>query len=239
MKFKNNVAIVTGGSRGIGLGIVEAFINEGATVIVASRNEPDAKNNNIHFIKTDVRREKDIKALVNKVVRDFGKIDIVVNNAGIYLDENIDTMSLDLFRDIMDTNFTSTFMLTKELAPHLKKTGGNIINIGSRRGLQPLIDGPIYAAAKAAVINFTKGSALVYAKDGIRINCICPGPIDTEGVGSVFDNKDELREFLISNPLRKIGTPGDVAKLAVFLASEDASFITGGIYTVDGGSSLI
>ena len=138
----------------------------------------------------------------------------------------------------METNFKSIFLLTKFAIPHLLKSQGNIINIASSLGLIPEAESPIYCSSKAAIIMFTKATALNYSKSGVRINCICPGPIDTPLLRRAFPDEKELAEYLKRNPMGRAGTSDEVANVALFLASQESSYVTGGIYTVDGGESL-
>lgn len=246
MNLKDKVSIITGASSGIGQSIAIRFAKEGAKVVIADIDEKGAEDtfsqisNKGIFIKTDVRKEQDARNLVDKTIIKFGKIDIVVNSAGIYspLQANIATLPIKDFSNVMDTNFTSVFLLTKFTIPHLLKTKGVIINIASSLGLVPEPESTIYCSSKAAVIMFTKATALSYSKHGVRINCICPGPIDTPMLRKAFP-KSELKEYLTKQTLfGRAGTPDEVANLVLFLASSESSYITGGIYTVDGGESL-
>lgn len=246
MQLKNKVSIITGSSSGIGQAIAIHFAKEGAKVVVADIDEGGAKNtlsqisDSGFFVKTDVRSEQEIKNLVDRTLEKFGKIDIVVNSVGIYSPLEADVASLPTkdFSNVMETNFASIFLLTKFAIPHLLKSKGNIINIASSLGLIPEAESPIYCSSKAAIIMFTKTTALNYAKSGVRINCICPGPIDTPLLHRAFPDEKELAEYLKRNPMGRAGTSDEVANVALFLASEESSYVTGGIYTVDGGESL-
>lgn len=244
--LKNKISIITGGSSGIGKAIALKFSKEGARVVIASRDQEKAKKilleiPNSIFIKTDITIEADVKNLVKNVIEKFGKIDIVINNAGVALiEKNVDEIPTEDFLEIMTTNFTGTFFVSKYTIPYLLKTKGTIINIGSTAGFKPDPDVPIYCCSKAAVIMFTKAIALKYAKDNIRINCICPGPIDTQILRKFFTNEKELHDYYRNeHPMERIGKPEDVANLALFLASNKNSYINGSIHTIDGGWSLI
>ena len=246
MKLKNKVSIITGASSGIGRAIAIRFAKEGAKIIIADVDEEGAKKTLAQvsdadiFIKTDVRDENEVRNLVDKTLGEFGKIDIIVNSVGIYspLEADIASLPVKDFSNVMDTNFASIFLLTKFTISHLLKSRGNIINIASSLGLVPEAESPIYCSSKSAIIMFTKTTALNYSKNGVRINCICPGPIDTPLLHKAFPDKKELEDYLKRNPMGRAGTPAEVANLAVFFASEESSYITGGVYTVDGGESL-
>jgi NAD(P)-dependent dehydrogenase (short-subunit alcohol dehydrogenase family) len=226
--FKNKVAVVTGGSSGIGEAIARKFTESGAKVIVA-----DTHN-------CDVRKEADVKSFFERVIAEHGQIDVLVNSAGIYSFDQADIaqVSSEQFDDTMDINFRGIFLTTKYAIPHLLKTKGNIVNISSALGLVPEKESPIYCASKAAVIMFTKATALQYAKQGVRINAVCPGPIDTPMLRRGFPNEKDMADYLAKNPISRVGTPEEVASLVLFIASDENSFMTGGAYPVDGGESL-
>ena len=238
MEFKDKVVIVTGGSSGIGRKISERFFNEGATVVASSSKDKKTKDNFV-FIKADIREESDVKNLIERVVEKYGKIDILVNSAGIYSQNQYDIVSLsaDEFDDSMNVNFRGIFLTTKYALPYLLKSNGNIINISSVLGLVPEKESSIYCSSKAAVNMFTKALALNYADKGIRVNAVCPGPIDTPMLDKNIPS-NEMKKYLEENPMKRAGTTDEVANLVLFLASDKASYITGGIYTVDGGESL-
>lgn len=238
MEFKDKVVIVTGGSSGIGKKISERFFNEEATVIASSSKDRKTKDD-FAFIKADVREESDVKNLIERVVEKYGKIDILINSAGIYSQNQYDivNLSVDEFDDSMNVNFRGIFLTTKYALPYLLKSNGNIINISSVLGLVPEKESSIYCSSKAAVNMFTKVLALNYADKGVRVNSICPGPIDTPMLDKNIPS-NEMKKYLEENPMKRAGTTDEVANLVLFLASDKASYITGGIYTVDGGESL-
>jgi len=237
MMFNDKVVLVTGGSSGIGKKIAEKFSGEGARVIAAGlREESDA---GVKYISTDVRDEDKVRNLIGQVVEEYGRIDVLVNSAGVYSQNqwDIPNLSLEEFDDTMNTNFKGIFLMTKHALPHILKSKGNIVNISSALGLVPEKESSIYCSSKAAVNMFTKTLALNYADKGIRINAVCPGPIDTPMLSENIPS-DEMGGYLNNNPMRRAGTTDEVANLALFLASEKASYITGGLYTIDGGESL-
>lgn len=230
--FENKTVIVTGGYTDIGAAIVRLFANAKANVIIVSKNRGEQAEHSATFLETDVRDEDGVKKTIDEIVKTFGKIDIVINNAGVnnQNQKDLTTFPLEEYRTIIDTNMTGTFLLTKHTLPHLLKTKGSIINIASQLGLVPDPNFPVYCASKAAVVMFTKAMALRHAPDGIRINCVCPGPIDT---GFLRKNLP-----MAKSPIGRLGTPEEVADLVLFLASEKSSYVTGVAYVIDGGSSL-
>ena len=246
MKLKDRVAIITGGTSGIGFAIAKLFSKEGSNVVIAS-DKPESGNNiaksissDCLFIQTDIREENQVKNLIFETVKKFGKLDILVNSAGVYSFSQGDIVQMPTadFDWIMNINFKGVFLTTKFAISELLKTKGNIINISSSLGIVPEKESAIYCASKSAVIMFSKAIALQFPERGLRVNSICPGPIDTPMLRRAFPEKKEYDEYLEMNPMKRAGTPEEVAGLALFLASDDARYITGGVYTIDGGESL-
>ena len=241
------IAIITGGTSGIGLATAKQLSDDGFTVVLAARNEQkgidiSAQIPNSLFIKTDVTDESSVKTLLENVIQEFKQLDVVVNSAGMDdpLQEDITALTEQEFEGLMDANFKSVFLMTKHALPHLLKTKGNIVNVSSRLGIVPETDVAIYSAAKSAVITFTKAIALRYAGDNVRINAVCPGPIDTPLLLKVFEgDTKQMHDYAgETTPLKRVGKPEEVAHVISFLVSEKASFVTGSIWTVDGGQSL-
>jgi len=246
MLLKNKVAIITGGSSGIGLATAKRFAKEGAKVVIAGRDQKKGENAlkdipEAIFVATDVQKEADLQKLVAETIKKFGQIDIVFNNAGRIstLEEDITTMPVADFHETMETNFTSVFLLTRLAIPYLLKTKGCIVNTASVLGLKPDMYDPIYCSSKAAIVMFTKTMALKYARDGVRVNCVCPGPIDTPLLRDAYGHDErDLKEGMKRNPMGRMGTSEEVANLVCFLASAEAAYITGSIVSVDGGAAL-
>ena len=246
MKLKNKVVIVTGGTSGIGFAIAKLFSEEGARVVIASDKSENGNDiaksisSDCLFVQTDVREESQIKNLLSETIKKFERLDILVNSAGVYSFSQSDIAQMPTadFDWIMNVNFRGIFLTAKFSIPELLKTKGNIINISSSLGIVPEKESAIYCASKSAVIMFSKAIALQFPEKGLRVNSICPGPIDTPMLHRAFSKKKEYDEYLEMNPMKRAGTPEEVAKLALFLASEDAGYITGGVYTIDGGESL-
>ena len=251
MKLKDKVAIVTGSSKGIGEGIARVFVQEGAMVAVTCRSEKDGKKmaedliragGQAIFIKTDVTKSMDIQDMIRKVIREFGRLDILVNNAGYHISKNAEETSEEEWEFIINTNLRSTFLCSKYAIPHLRKTRGAIINISSMVGVVGQPDAAAYAASKGGQIAMTKNMAIDFAPDGIRVNVICPGWIQTPLVEDWFSQQKDpeaARKYIYSqHPLGRIGTIEECGQAAAFLAGAEASFITGSVITIDGGITL-
>lgn len=243
MKLKNEVAIVTGASRGVGLAIAREFVKEGAKLAICSRSEADVKlagkslGKGIFAAGCDATQEAQVRDFVEKTVKQFGRIDILVNNAGDAVSAPLEKTRLDLWNEMIQTNLTSVFLFSREVYPIMRKQGeGRIINIGSIAGK---IGGKYiaaYSASKHGVIGFTKSLAMEGAEHGIKVNAICPGYLDTpltersiknitEKTGMSFQQARRMLEN--ENPQRRLISPEEVAAITVFLASKEAGGITG------------
>lgn len=251
MKLKDKVAIVTGSSKGIGLGIARVFHKEGAKVVVTCRTEAEGKKiadelgaaqGRAIFTRTDVTSSKDIQSMIALTIKTFGKLDILVNNAGYHLSKNAEQTSEDEWEFIQNTNLRSTFLCSKYALPHLKKTKGNIINISSMVGVVGQPNAAAYSATKGGQIAMTKNMAIDFAPDGVRVNVICPGWIQTPLVEDWFgqqEDPDAARQYIYAqHPLGRIGTIDECGYLAAFIASDEALFITGARFDIDGGVTL-
>ena len=245
MRLDGKVAIVTGGSRGIGFQTAKMFSENGAKVVITSKNSDRLKDvtdqlSNTISISADVRKEEEVKKVIEKAVDHFGKLDILVNNAGIFPRiKQLHEISELEWNDVIDVNLNGQFRFTKFALPYLQKSSGTIINVSSDAGLKAYegFNADAYSASKAALIVLTKCWALEYAKDKIRVNCVCPGVIDTD-MTKPFLQTEKDREFMNNDhPLGRIGKPDEIAKSILFLASEDSSWTTGSILAVDGGQS--
>lgn len=230
MKLKNKIALITGGSKGIGKAISQRFMKEGAKVIIFDIEKPDHGG---EFYKVDISKEEEIE----NAFKQIKKLDILINNAGIYFQESVEKTSKEQLDKIIDIDLKGTYLVCKHALPLIKKSKGNIINISSGLGLVPEPESPAYCSAKAAIIMLTKCMAQEYATKGVRVNAILPGPIDTPMLRQSFPSEKEIKEYEKLNPMKKIGDSEDVANVAVFLASGEAKYVTGGLYSVDGGES--
>ena len=244
-RLNGQVAIVTGGSSGIGAAAVELFIAEGARVIVADLMEPAAGT----YQRTDVRNEEEVASVVNRAINQFGRLDVMFNNAGAgRLTGTIDTISLEDYEWHMGILQRGVFFGMKHAARVMKPAGkGAIINTASVAGLRTGSGSLLYSTAKAAVIHMTRCAAAELGENGIRVNCICPGGIATPIFGRAFGMTQAeaeqatgvVRQALKkTQPIQRSGEPIDIARAALFLASEESSFINGEALVVDGGGTL-
>ncbi|MEB3277552.1 MAG: glucose 1-dehydrogenase [Lyngbya sp.] len=240
MSFENKVAIVTGGGRGIGKAIAEHLLKVGVNVVIA---EIDSEAGNatetelselgeIQFIQTDIANEESVQTAIHQTIELFGRLDILVNNAAISNPENepIEQLSLDSWHQVLTVNLTGAFLCTKYAVPHLRKHQGTIINIASTRALMSEPNTEIYSTAKGGLVALTHALANSLGPD-IRVNCVSPGWIVTsEDEQSKLTPEDHQQ-----HPVGRVGQPKDIAAMVVYLASEEATFITGINVVVDGG----
>ena len=246
MKLENKVALITGGYKGIGRGIVEVFLKYGAKVIVLDLDESvkDLNNDNVLAINVDIRNKDAIKNAIEEGINKFKKLDIIVNNAGICKLDSFLNMSDELRDFHFDINIKGTWNVTKEGLKYLN-SGSAIVNLSSVTG--PMVADPgevAYATSKAAVLGFTKSLAAELAPKNIRVNAIMPGYVHTPLVDSMAvdsnpDNPNSVIEGIADAiPLKRLANPKEIGELAAFLASDEASYITGQGIVIDGGSTL-
>ena len=248
-RLQDRVAIVTGAARGIGMAIAERFAAEGAIVVgvdVLAERGRDAfaalerNGGRVRFLEGDVTDEGRVGAIVAEVERDFGHIDVLVNNAAIQIEGRLHEQSVEAFHRVVDVNLLGTFLFSRAvLQVMLRQRSGVIINLSSVLGLvgDPVL--PVYSATKAGILGLTRSVAVAYARDGIRCVAICPGDIDTELNDQYFNSQPDPIAFRAKvegeYPMKRIGTVDEVAGVAVFLASDDASFVNGTHVLADGG----
>ncbi|ATF11669.1 SDR family oxidoreductase [Brevibacillus sp. HB1.2] len=243
MRLENKVAIVTGGASGIGETTVRLFAKEGAKVVIADfsprgnelAEELNQTGFDALFVKTDVTKEDEVKNMVNATVEKFGKVDILFANAGIAKDAPGHLLSMDDWQRTIDINLTGVFLCDKYVIEQMlaQGTGGAIVNCGSIHSHAGKAGVTAYSSAKGGVKLLTQTLGLTYAKQGIRVNAVCPGYIDTPLIAG---RNEALNEHLIGlHPMGRLGKPEEVAKAVLFLASDDASFVTGTSLLVDGG----
>lgn len=246
MRFENKVAIVTGGGTGIGEAVALKFAREGARVVVAGRSDNvedvasriTKSGGKAVAYKGDLADERNAETCVQTALDRFGKLDILINNAGV-LDtaSSVDTYPTDKFDEILRNNLRTAFLMTKHAVPHLQKTHGNIVSAGSEAGLNGTPMATPYGGTKGFLHAFMKGVALEQAPHGVRANCVCPGPIDTAWTHHETGVMDEKMEetFVKSTALGRRGTPEEIANVYAFLASDEASYVTGALWVADGG----
>lgn len=244
-RFDGKVVVVTGATSGIGEVTAILFAQEGAKVVLVGRNtekgnalekQISAQNGDAFFIACDVSDETQVKEMIQKAVGKYGKIDILFNNAGVMLPSmEIERMPVEDWKKTFDINITGMFFVTKYAKPYIVQQKGTIINNASIAGLQHYAAGRSYAysASKAAVIQFSHQMAKNYGEEGVRVNCICPGIVDTPILG----NRDR-NAYAERVPLKRLAKPIDVAKVVAFLASSDADYLTGVVLPIDGGVSI-
>jgi 3-oxoacyl-[acyl-carrier protein] reductase len=239
-KFKDQVVIVTGGTRGIGRGIAEAFINEGAAVIATYAGNEQAANEfkemhpHVTIAKCDVRIEEEIIKFYSEVEREFSKVDVLVNNSGIRKDNLTPSMTITEWNDVINTNLTGTFLMSKHaVLSMMKNRYGRIVNISSVGASLGLPGQANYAASKAGQIAISKTLSKEVAKRGITVNNVCPGFIDTELLSDLPE--EQKKEYQKTVPMKRFGRVEEVAAAVIFLASKEASYITGASLEITGG----
>jgi len=241
MRLADKVAIVTGAAAGIGKAIAIAFAQEGAKVVLADINAAEPLGASSIAVQTDVADPESVRRMVAATVERFGAVHILMNNAAIQVNKKIEDTTPEEWARQMAVNVGGVFLCSKYALPHLRSTRGTIINMSSVNGTfaEPMCAG--YCATKAAILGFTKAIAIDHGFEGIRVNAICPGYIDAGLAEGYFlaqpDPNAARRQAGKLHALHRIGKPEEVARAAVFLASEEASFMTGSAIYVDGGFS--
>lgn len=247
MRLKDKVAIITGGARGIGKKISQTFLKEGASVYIFDVNEEEgartvgelqpAYDGKVIFFKVDITDEKSVEQSIEKIIEVEGRIDILVNNAGITRDNLILRMSLEDWKKVIDINLTGAFICSKHTVKYMvKNRSGKIINISSIVGVHGNAGQSNYSSSKAGIIGLTKTLARELAGRNILVNAIAPGYIETEMTEKLSDKiKEKLMEQI---PIGRLGSVDDVAKTALFLASDDSNYITGTVINLDGGMGI-
>jgi meso-butanediol dehydrogenase/(S,S)-butanediol dehydrogenase/diacetyl reductase len=245
-RFAGKVAIVTAGGSGIGAATARRFAREGALVVIADLSGTRAREvageiakggGNARWLKMDASDPEGVQAAIRLATESGGRLDVMVNNAGMGVVEPLETMTLETWNRILAVTLTSTFLGIKYSIPIMRRQGaGSIVNTASISGIAGDYGMSAYNAAKAGVINLARAAALENAKYGIRVNCVCPGAINTR-VSQVLGGKDVegFKAKLGRNPIGRIGEPEEIANAVLFLASDEASFITGTTIVADGG----
>ena len=248
MKFNNKVVIITGGGSGIGQAAAELFARQGAGVVVADYNAANAaqvadgiKTSGARAVavEVDVSMAGMVADMVQKTLDYFGGIDILFNSAGILLSGSVLDLSEEDWCRVINVNLTGVYLCSKAVLPHMiQRGGGSIINASSSTGAHDAIENAAaYVASKGGVALLTKAMALDHIRDNIRVNAICPGPTDTPMLRSFFSSPEEVRQFGESFPIGRLGQPAELAQVALFLASDEASYVTGALIAADGGQT--
>jgi NAD(P)-dependent dehydrogenase (short-subunit alcohol dehydrogenase family) len=251
MRLQNKVALITGGTSGIGEAVAELFAREGAKIAITGRNESRghavmarilASGGRAIFVRTDVRHAAECKRAVDATLDSFGRLDILFNNAGVFYPQSTLECSEEEWDLQIDINLKGTFLMSKyALEPMIAQGGGVIINNSSGWGLVGGDKAVAYCASKGAVVLLTKAMAIDHGRQGIRVNCICPGDVDTPMLPEDARRRGlEWKTYLAgceNRPMGRIGTPEEIAKAVLFLASDDSSFMTGAALVVDGGGT--
>lgn len=245
VRLNGKVVIITGAASGIGKATAILFAQHGAKVIVADIDKDGGKktvtdikeeSNDAIFIKTDVTVRSDTEQLVEQTVNSYGKLDILFNNAGIAMRLPVAQLAEEDWHRCLDVNLTGVFLTAKAAIPAMQINGsGSIINMSSIYGIVGADVRAAYVASKGAVTNLTRGMALDYASDNIRVNCICPGFVETPLVSGVVKTPEEYQKLADKHPLRRLGQPEEIAFGALYLASDESSFVTGIALPIDGG----
>ncbi len=242
--FEGRVALITGGTRGIGFATGRVLAARGAKVVLvgrhAGRNGEGEVLERAALVAGDVRRADDAAAVVEATLDLHGRLDILVNSAGIiYRNRTVEEHTDQEWDDTFETNVRGTFLMSRAALPALRSTRGTIVNVASYVGLVGFRGAAAYAASKAAVVNLTRSMALDHALEGIRVNCVCPGSVDTDMIHQAWEATGDAaaaaERWADKHPLGRIASPDEVALAVAFLASDDASFLTGVALPVDGG----
>jgi meso-butanediol dehydrogenase/(S,S)-butanediol dehydrogenase/diacetyl reductase len=251
MKLDDKVAIITGAGAGIGAASATLFQQEGAKIVAVDIDgaalhqvtEQARAKDTCAAVTADVSKRDDVEKIVRTAMERFGRIDILFNNAGIVPPGKIDAIAEAQWDRAMAINVKSMYLLCHAVIPVFKKQGGGVIlNTASATALRAVVDRACYTATKAAVVGLTKSMALDYVRDNIRVNCLCPGTIDTpslaQRIAEFSDPEEARRNFIARQPMKRFGTAEEIAKAALYLVSPDAGFVTGMAFAIDGGFSI-
>jgi len=251
-RFEGRVVLITGGSSGIGLATARAFLSEGAKVAITGRSLERLKKaerelrrlGEVLALPGDVARAADVKRFVAKTKQAFGPIDVLVNNAGIFISRTLEATTEREYDQMVDINLKGVYLCAKAVLPSMRRRKrGAIVNVASDAGLVGNRSSAVYCASKGGLVLLTKAMALDHAKEGIRINVVCPGEVDTPMLWREAELSGHpakyYRELVDPIPLGRAAKPGEIARAILFLAGDESSFITGTAISVDGGSTAV
>ena len=248
-RLHGKVAVITGGNAGIGEAIAKAFVREGASVVITGRRQEELdrvvngivkEQGKAFAVAGSVTDERHVQEAVRQTVQQFGQLDILVNNAGVGdFGKRLHEIDDATWMQVFDVNLTGVFRMTRAVLPQMLKQGkGAIVNISSIASLIGLSSLPVYAASKGGLDALTRALAVDYAKDGIRCNVVNPGLIDTPMAAPLMSNSELLDPILAHYPIRRAGKPEEVANMVLYLVSDEATWVTGGTFPIDGGMTI-
>ncbi|MGH2348062.1 MAG: SDR family NAD(P)-dependent oxidoreductase [bacterium] len=250
MRFTDKVAVITGAKHGLGLATARRLAAEGAGVVLADLRDASDEAALIQgtarraiAVAVDVGDEGQVAELFAETVTVFGRIDILVNNAAVFIPKPVPLTTVDDFNGMVNVNLKGAFLCAREAIPIMKRGGGGVIvNVGSESSLVGISDGAVYAATKGAIVQLTKSMAIDHAPDGIRVNCVCPGPMATPMLTDILtltpDAAAAAQAVAAKTLLKRMGAPEEIAAVIAFVASDEASYMTGAIVAADGGWSV-
>jgi len=247
MRVKDKVAIITGAKSGIGLATARRLADEGARVVAADIEDATleirqlfSSVSDVRFVRTDVSSSRQVASLLEETLAAYGRLDVLVNNAGIEISKTVTDTTEEEWDRLMNVNLKGVFLLSRSAIPIMQRQGGGVIvNVASELGLVGGSDIAAYCASKGGVVQLTKAMAVDHAGVGIRVNCVCPGPVATPlleaTIQAASDPELERRSIVSKTLMRRIGRPEEIANVIIFLASDESSYMTGSIVAVDGG----